>query len=394
MRKGIEPVPTLRELPADELACLIGYRPRSSDGPLSGRVLIAPVLIEGKLSSLEFIDEVGRKTALAGGAISGGFWLAQEIPHGNGEGLTLLLAEGIATAISAQAATEHPSFAALSSSNLLKAAQALRKRHPKATIIVLADLGNGEHHAHDAARAVDGLVATPAFGRTAPSGAKDFNDMLMLVGPEAMARAVADARAPALDRSQPGQNQHAEGGSAPATEPPKANAEIAAPAWSSTAAIQCSNATQDAEFGEPAATGQVLPGHDTAVAGNPVIESVTNGPAVEDRRRRALTMLMERPNLQYAVIVGDDADSRRAILLMLSLSTRCQRRILPIVSTHITPGRSANCGVCQAAHFYVITQPQTCSVLRDNSHTILPRAQSSSSQISLRRQNHGFHGGS
>src|ERR1700704_1023803 len=70
---------------------------------------------------------------------------------------------------------------------------------------------------------------------------------------------------------------------------------------------------------------------------------------------------------RYFAIVLRDADSRSAILLMLSLSTRCQRRILPIVSTQITPGRSANHGVCQAAHFYVITQPQTCSVLRDNS---------------------------
>jgi uncharacterized protein with NAD-binding domain and iron-sulfur cluster len=42
-------------------------------------------------------------------------------------------------------------------------------------------------------------------------------------------------------------------------------------------------------------------------------------------------------------------------------------RSLSIVSTQITPGRSANHGVCQAAHFYVIKQPQTCSVLRDNS---------------------------
>src|SRR5205823_15051141 len=72
---------------------------------------------------------------------------------------------------------------------------------------------------------------------------------------------------------------------------------------------------------------------------------------------------------RYCAIVLRDADSRRAILLMLSLSTRCQRRILPIVSTQITPGRSANHGVCQAAPFYVIKQPQTCSVLRDNSHS-------------------------
>ena len=73
----------------------------------------------------------------------------------------------------------------------------------------------------------------------------------------------------------------------------------------------------------------------------------------------------------YFAIVLREADSRFAISLMLSLSTRCQRRILPIVSTQITPGRSANHGVCQAAHFYVIKQPQTCSVLRDDSQSTL-----------------------
>ena len=41
---------------------------------------------------------------------------------------------------------------------------------------------------------------------------------------------------------------------------------------------------------------------------------------------------------RYFAIVLREAPSRLAISLILSLSTRCQRRILPIVSTQITPG--------------------------------------------------------
>jgi putative DNA primase/helicase len=91
-------------------------------------------------------------------------------------------------------ATEYPCFAALSCSNLLKAAQALRKRYPAAQIIVLADVGNGAHQAEVAAHSVGGRVAT--LGEDRSSGSKDFSDLHRHSGAEAVKRAVDGARAP------------------------------------------------------------------------------------------------------------------------------------------------------------------------------------------------------
>ena len=67
------------------------------------------------------------------------------------------------------------------------------------------------------------------------------------------------------------------------------------------------------------------------------------------------------PSRRFAIVLRE-AEIRFAILLMMSLWTRCQHRILPIASTQITPCRFAIHGVCQAAHFYAIKQPHTCSI--------------------------------
>jgi phage/plasmid primase-like uncharacterized protein len=195
-RKRIVPVMTLRELPAKVLANAIGYAPKQRDDALTGRVLLASIRVGESLSSLEFIDEIGRKSALAGGAKLGGFWSAQTLPDGDGRGKTLLLAEGVATTISLRLASELPAFAALSCGNLEKAARALNARYPRARIIVCGDLGNGERQAHDAARAVGGLVALPDFGADRPDGG-DFNDMAQLAnGRDAIKRAIAAASEP------------------------------------------------------------------------------------------------------------------------------------------------------------------------------------------------------
>ena len=71
MRKQIAPLPTLRELEAEELHVLLGYAPKSNDAALLGRVLIVPVRIGHQISTLELIDCEGRKSSLAGGAKAG-----------------------------------------------------------------------------------------------------------------------------------------------------------------------------------------------------------------------------------------------------------------------------------------------------------------------------------
>lgn len=189
VRKGIAAVPELREIHADAVKGVIGYRPQSRDGTLVGRLLVARIQVGDELVSVEFIDETGRKSALAGGPKKGGYWVAQELPDGDGQGLTLVIGEGVATVLSAQEATGYPAVASLYSDNLPAVARDMRKRFPKARLVILADLirdtGLPDPHAAEAARAVGGQVAVPDFGPDRPEWAKDFNDLVALRGLEA-----------------------------------------------------------------------------------------------------------------------------------------------------------------------------------------------------------------
>lgn len=204
-RKHNSPTLTLREIDAGKTAEILGYVPKSNGEPLAGRLLVAPIKVGDRLSTLELIDGNGRKTALAGrGTKAGGYWAAQPLPNAVE---TLLIGEGVATALSAKEATGHPAIAALSSANLLAVAKAMRKRYPAAAVVILADLakasGEPDPHAIEAARSVDGLVAVPDFGTDRPDSATDFNDMAVLCGAEAVQRAITNASAPIKGERQP-----------------------------------------------------------------------------------------------------------------------------------------------------------------------------------------------
>jgi hypothetical protein len=95
-RKQIAPLPTLRELEAEELHVLLGYVPKSNDTALLGRVLIVPVRIGHQISTLELIDCEGRKSSLAGGAKAGGWWSVTPEQHRRDACLPVLIAEGVA----------------------------------------------------------------------------------------------------------------------------------------------------------------------------------------------------------------------------------------------------------------------------------------------------------
>lgn len=214
-RKRVAPVATLREIDAGAAAAILGYVPKSGGEPLAGRLLVVPVKQGDRLSTLELIDGEGRKAALAGrGTKAGGYWAAQPLPDAVD---TLLIAEGVATALSAKEASGHPAIAALSASNLPAVARAMRERYPLAALVILADLvkvtGAPDPHAVEAARAVGGVVAIPDFGTDRPDGATDFNDLAQLCGPEAVAHCIANAAAPARDERQQAESE------APAAEP-------------------------------------------------------------------------------------------------------------------------------------------------------------------------------
>ncbi|QJD30183.1 PriCT-2 domain-containing protein [Methylococcus geothermalis] len=199
IKKQVAPVATLREIEAGEAAKIIGYVPKAGGEALAGRLLVVPVRrTGGELVTLELIDQPGRKAALAGrGSKSGGFWATARLPDGDGEGLTLLVGEGVATMLSASAAAGALGVASLAGGNLKPVATALRAKYPAAHLVVLADLvkvtGEPDPHSVEAARAVGGRLAVPHFGADREQNHKDFNDLAVVRGPAAVAECIAAA---------------------------------------------------------------------------------------------------------------------------------------------------------------------------------------------------------
>ena len=195
-RKQVQPAETLREIDFATLVRIIGYHPHANGQTLTpGRILVVPVMIGDCLTTCEFIDEAGSKTALLGGQKSGGMWAAQKFPPGDGYGLSIILGEGVATILSAREATGHCGVAALSCGNLMAVAEKLRQRYPAADIIVLADLGNGQSKAEEAARIIGGRLAVPHFGAGCGKEATDFNDLHVLRGLNAVRQQIEAAKA-------------------------------------------------------------------------------------------------------------------------------------------------------------------------------------------------------
>ncbi|WP_144142645.1 DUF927 domain-containing protein [Paraburkholderia sp. BCC1884] len=190
VKKGLSPTSALREMPVEKLAKLIGYTPAASGERLVGRILIAPVEVDGALSTIEMIDESGRKAALKGGIKSAGFWSTAPLDGAR----KILVAEGIATAMSAAACTGLPAVAALSCGNLRKACESLGRMYMNASLTVLADLGNGEADARKAAEAVGASLAVPTFGGKTSDQSTDFNDMHLYRGAAMVKNAIEAAQ--------------------------------------------------------------------------------------------------------------------------------------------------------------------------------------------------------
>ncbi|RQR72587.1 MULTISPECIES: PriCT-2 domain-containing protein [unclassified Burkholderia] len=188
VRKHLDPAYTLRELDALELRALLGYLPVSEELPLNGRVLVVPVW-NGSISTLELIDEHGRKSSLAGGAKRGGYWTTEPIWVPASAPSRVLIAEGMATALAASRATGWFATAALSSGNLGLVAQSLREQYPAAELILLGELGSGEAQARRAAQDARAHLVWPRFAADArihDMVPNDFSDMVVLSGFEAV----------------------------------------------------------------------------------------------------------------------------------------------------------------------------------------------------------------
>lgn len=143
-----------------------------------------PVRIAGNLTSLQTIDTSGEKRFLLGGEIKGGFYLLGTVQD------VVVICEGFATGASVHEAAGHGVVVALSASNLLPVAQAIRGLYPTAAIIFAGDhdrSGVGQKSATEAATAVGGTVAIPS------EEGCDWNDIAVRDGLEAINLAFAEA---------------------------------------------------------------------------------------------------------------------------------------------------------------------------------------------------------
>ena len=147
-----------------------------------GNLLISVYGLDGQMQSMQRITPGGTKRFVKGGKMRGGHaWIGE--PE---NGATLLLSEGLATADTLHRATGHAVCICFSAGNLRHVAEMVRKKYPKATLIIAGDNdtkteGNpGRTKATEAALAVAGTAVFPDSG--------DFNDLEQSEGLDAVRR--------------------------------------------------------------------------------------------------------------------------------------------------------------------------------------------------------------
>lgn len=132
---------------------------------------------------MQFIDANGNKRFIKGHKTTGAYWYARTIRSDKPLGI----AEGVATAISVETVNHFPVVAAMSCGNLLSVAKRMRDRFPTRLIYVLADVGNGEQEANEAAYKIGAQIAVPSFTDEMKKSFKDgttsdFNDYYRIIG--------------------------------------------------------------------------------------------------------------------------------------------------------------------------------------------------------------------
>lgn len=128
--------------------------------------LIAPMLIEGEISGLQYISDDGSKLFMKGSKTGGAFWhIGPDYMAGDGR---IYFAEGIATATSIFEATGRPVVITYSAGNMTATAQAVRAQvGPLRELVIVADnddSGTGQREAEKAAQAVGGAFVVSPIG--------------------------------------------------------------------------------------------------------------------------------------------------------------------------------------------------------------------------------------
>ncbi|WP_074901258.1 AAA family ATPase [Microbulbifer thermotolerans] len=184
--KCIDPVGDIRQ--ADAIPKGVWMDDDTRRGALANCLLIPVRGVDGRIQSLQAITPNGDKWFLAGGRMAGGMLL---IPGDEGR---VICCEGYATGATLQTATGATVAVAFNAGNLCRVAEAVRRIHPDADMVIAGDNdhkteGNpGQTAAEDAAAAVGATVALPEF---APGEqGTDWNDYAASYGMDALVDAL------------------------------------------------------------------------------------------------------------------------------------------------------------------------------------------------------------
>ncbi len=157
--------------------------------------LLVPIQdMAGTIHGVQFIAPDGSKKYKTGTNKAGHFFKI-----GQSKNKTVVLCEGYATGASIHQATGHAVVIVFDAGNLLPVAQSIRSKYPAMKIVIAADDdqwtdGNpGITKATEAARAVNGLLAIPAFPDNRGPQDTDFNDLACLAGPETVRACIEGA---------------------------------------------------------------------------------------------------------------------------------------------------------------------------------------------------------
>lgn len=149
--------------------------------------LVIPVQeFNGKISSLQFINEDGSKRFLPGGKVSGRYYPIRGSKQKN----SIFIVEGFATGRSVYEALDGDCtvIVAFDSGNLPKVAKEIRRKFPNRRIIIVADNDHnnvtniGLNAGMEAAKQINASIVWPEFSNS--EYGTDFNDLEQLKGKE------------------------------------------------------------------------------------------------------------------------------------------------------------------------------------------------------------------
>ena len=195
-KKHVRPTCPMFGIDADEVNAVLKDRGYRNDWGgfhkcfLKGFLLLIPIYRGRALQSVEMIDADGGKYFLKDAVKAGGYWMTRN-PAAYQDASVIGIGEGVATVMSVDLVKGFPCVAAMDCGNLTSVAKYIRGINPRARLVILSDVGNGEKQAVDAANACHGGVALPRMTdavvdrfRAITGGDKptDWNDYFIATG--------------------------------------------------------------------------------------------------------------------------------------------------------------------------------------------------------------------